>query len=182
MVTELERPKGGRRKFALVAVIVAALALASAAALLLQGALTNDPASQVRSAYAAHLKDFESEDVTALTAGYQSNATIQLTGNILGLGGDYHSVTNITTLYRFILSRAFFATVGVTNLNYSVNVKGNEAVVNSTFTMQGNSTSPAIGTGTYVAKVVSGVSYIHIGNAWFISKETLDFVTLYLSA
>jgi hypothetical protein len=147
--------------------------------------VTTDSTQEVVSACAAHLKNFESKNQPAIAGDYENNATFSVTGNAVGLTGTYVGLFNIRILYGSMLSQRFFATVNLKNVSYAVNVLGNgKAAVKSNFTMYGNSTyiSASHGAipvmGSYVATVRSEVSYASVGNAWLISNETWNFLTL----
>jgi hypothetical protein len=140
---------------------------------------------QVMSAYTAHLQSIGSESLTALDAEYESNATLALTGSAGGgLGGRYESAASIGTFYQMMFSSIGFPTMNIANESYAVDVSGNgkEAIVNSNFTIYGNDTGFSYmiepsGITVYRADIRTAVSYIHLGNTWFISNETLDFLT-----
>jgi type II secretory pathway pseudopilin PulG len=186
------RHRGNRRKpVAILAIILVAALLVAAAYILTmssRGAVSTESANEIRSAYAAHFKNIESQNLTAVVRGYENNASIDFKGNVSSLAGHYAGLASILVLYQSVLSPNVFGTVNLTNMSYDVNVLGGgKAIVNSTFTMHGNSTmfstlrggSPA--PGTYTASVSSGVTYVRLGTAWLISAETWDFITFDLS-
>jgi hypothetical protein len=148
--------------------------------------VTTDSTQQVMSAYAAHLKNIESENVDAIVSGYANNATFGIIGQASGFVGTETGVFNIRLLYSSILSQDLFATVNIKNMSYVVYVLGNgEAKVNSTFTMYGNSAymsarhgaTPLV-MGTYVANASSAVSYVQVDNNWLVSNETWNVTSL----
>jgi len=74
--------KGGKKTLAaiLAAVGVIALLLATVA-ILGQGTPGRNPAQEVKSAYASHLKGIESENLTAVLGGYEANPTVVFKGD-----------------------------------------------------------------------------------------------------
>lgn len=147
--------------------------------------VTTDSTQEVMSAYAAHLKNFEFENITAMIGEYEDNATLELVGNARGLAGQYNGAVNIGIAYQSLLSPNYFGPVNLANVSYAANVSGNgrEATVNSTFTIHGSNTAfsyiigPSSATTYFVANVNSGVTYVRLSSNWLISNETLDFVT-----
>lgn len=139
---------------------------------------------EVASAYLAHIKNIESENGSAIIGGYENNATLSLAGDAAGLAGTYATVFDISILYASLLSPRFFSTVNIDNMSYAVSSLGSgDYILNSTFTMYGNSTnfiapegSSVIG--TYVANIASNVSYVRVDNAWVISNESWNFTSL----
>jgi hypothetical protein len=177
-----------RRSAILAAVVVVALLLVTVA-LFEQGTPATNPAQEVKSAYASHLKDLESENLTAVVAAYQANATVVFKGSIAGIQGSYVGARDIKVLYDGLLSPNILGTLNISNLTYAVNVLrgGRQAAVNSTFVMHGNSTMLSLlhgagpVSGAYVASIVSFTSYVLDGDAWLISNETWDFATFNLT-
>jgi hypothetical protein len=64
------------------------------------GALSSipDAYNQVASAYASHLLLLDSRNISALVSGYESNATIEWTGNAAGGAGNFTGSGNIRIL------------------------------------------------------------------------------------
>jgi hypothetical protein len=146
-------------------------------------AATMNASQQVRSAYAAHLQNIGSENATVLGSEYERNATLQLTGNVSGLAGQYQNNDSIRTFYQSLFDAEIgFPTINVTDVDYTVSVSGTAtALVDSNFTLYGNDTGFSFmvalgGVTVYVANIRGDVSYVRHGDDWLISNETLDFL------
>jgi hypothetical protein len=97
-----------------------------------------DVYGEVNSAYANHLLLLDSQNITALVGGYESNATVVWTGFTNGLQGHFVGVANIRILLgHFTLG---FANFSIYDESQTVAPNGSYWAVNSTFDIQGNST------------------------------------------
>ena len=130
---------------------------------------TSDSYEQVASVYATHLLQFSARDKTALVSGYESNATVEWTGAVTGLVGNYYGTADIEILFGSFTGK--FLNFSLSNNYQSVGVKGNVSVVNSTFSFQGYSSVVGQVNGTIVAQDV----YMHVGSSWLIARETWNF-------
>jgi hypothetical protein len=142
--------------------------------------VTTNSAQDVMDAYAAHLQSIRSENMSALAAEYENNATVKLSGVVIGYGGEYESATNVSLLHRSIFS-SLFVTVNLANESNLVYVSGNgqEAIVDSNFTMYGSGypiCAESCSIAAYVTNIGASVSYDRVGGNWLISSETWDFL------
>jgi hypothetical protein len=147
------------------------------------GTTSTNSTQQLRNAYAAHLQNIASEDIPALEAEYEKNATLEFVGTVVPPFPEGHPIDGlpgISSVYEDVLSPSTgFSTVNMANESYAVNLSGDGRVtVNSNFTLYGTTGFADIsgpGTGAYVANVGSQVSYTRVGDGWFISSEMWDF-------
>ena len=130
---------------------------------------TSDAYEQVANAYANHLLQFSTRDRTALASGYESNATVEWTGAVTGLVGNYYGAADIEILFGSFTGK--FLNFSLSNNYQSVGAKGNVSVVNSTFSFQGYSSVVGQVNGMIVAQDV----YEHVGSSWLIARETWNF-------
>ncbi len=146
--------------------------------------LTINSSQEVMSAFAAHLQSEQSQNVTALVAQYESNATLNLVCSPNGFSGAYAGIYNINILYHVMFNSTRSGTMNFTDFSPGVfaNVKG-ETTVNSTFNAQGSESGPTITafssganlTQPWAESVRLGASYVDVGGAWLISNETWIF-------
>lgn len=127
--------------------------------------------NQVVSAYTNHLSVLSSRNVSALLSGYESNSTVEWTGEAAGLQGNYTGegigrvlTTLLGHMVNFTLSNETQPLVGVQGRYWSVN---------STFHWAGYSTVDGILTGTIAAED----SYVHVGDTWLIASETWTWLS-----
>jgi hypothetical protein len=142
--------------------------------------VTMDSTQQVSSAFAIHLKGITSENLTALSSGYEDNATVEVFGSLIG---PLIRPDNVSTFYHVFQSR--FSTVNFNNLTASAAVSGSGmgAVANSTFAMYGNATygdpfSGKLVNGVYATTVSLGVSLVRLGGNWLVSNESWEFIIM----
>jgi len=125
---------------------------------------------QVESAFANHLSAFGSRNVSALLSGYETNATVVLTGDAMGLQGNY------STPYQIEKTLGYFLT-GLDNLTLSnetvttVGVQGSYWIINSTFNWSGYSSRVGASSGA-----VSLQDSYALGYTWLIARETWNFI------
>jgi hypothetical protein len=156
----------------------------SAATTTATGGITNSTLA-VTDAYTGHLQDIRSENLDAIVSGYESNATIDVTGvgGIVGIGGTYAGASSIRSLYDDLLFEVK-TTVNLANMSYTVNAPEKGAGVSSNFTIYGDADGFVLlieggcTSCVYVSNISEHVSYAHLDNdSWLISSEILDFHT-----
>jgi hypothetical protein len=130
---------------------------------------TTDPYEQVASAYASHLAQFNAGNISAVASGYGSNATVEWTGAVQGMDGNYSGAGNIKILWGSFIGKLL--NFSLSNEYQSVGVSGSVPVVNSTFNFQGYNTIEGETNGTVIAQD----AYEHVGNSWLIAHETWNF-------
>jgi len=131
--------------------------------------MASDAYDQVASAYENHLLQFDARDVASLGSGYESNATVEWTGDVMGMDGNYSGAANIKILFGSFIGK--FLNLSLSNESQSLSVEGNVALVNSTFSFAGTSSLSGKLNGTVVAQDV----YEHLGGSWLIGRETWNF-------
>jgi hypothetical protein len=141
---------------------------------------TGNITQQVAGAYGRHLANITFGNLTATTSGYEHNATIELSGSLMGPSD---GPINVSQLYPRLYQ--WFWSYGFKHLNYSVRTSsgGSKAILNSSLTMYGNGPyTDFVSTkkipGVYVATVKLDVSYARLGNSWLISDESWEFITM----
>jgi hypothetical protein len=140
------------------------------------------PEGEVANAYATHLAQLSDRDITALGAGYESNATMEWTGVGPGWNGDYSGVGNIKILWASVIGK--FINFSVSDEHQSIGINGDVSLVNSTFDFRGWSyyvcgpqfVPPLAGnmTGSVTAQDV----YERVStnsSSWSIARETWNF-------
>ena len=135
---------------------------------------TSDAYEQVADAYASHLEQLSARNIPAAVSGYESNATVEWTGVVAGMNGNYSGAANI----EILLGGDFFGKLinsSLSNEYQSVGVNGKVPVVNSTFNFQGYSSVEGNVNGTIVAQD----TYEHVGNSWLIAHEVWNFTQYY---
>ncbi len=130
---------------------------------------TSDAYEQVSDAYANHLMQLNARNISALVSGYESNATVEWTGVVGGLTGDYSGSANIKILLGSLSGK--FINFSLSNEYQSVGVKGNVSVVDSTFDFQAYSSIE----GNVNDTIVAQDTYHHTGNSWMIAHEVWNF-------
>ena len=135
---------------------------------------TSDPYEQVASAYASHLAQYRAGNMSAVASGYESNATVEWTGVVAGLTGNYSGAGNIKILWGSFTGKLL--NFSLSNEYQSVGVTGGVPVVNSTFNFQGYSTIEGEVNGTVLAQD----TYVHVGNSWLIAYEVWNFTQYYV--
>jgi hypothetical protein len=139
---------------------------------------------QVADAYATHLTQLKERDVIALSSDYESNATIEWTGDASGLTGTYSGVSNIRLLWASTIGKSINFSVSDEHQSMAVD-KGDAYMVNSTFDFQWWTYYCGIGAavtslGSMNGSVVAQDIYEHVSNnnnssSWFIARETWNF-------
>jgi hypothetical protein len=126
---------------------------------------------EVAGAYSVHLTQLDSRDIVALADGYESNATVELTGAaaLPFMAGNYSGSANIKALWGSFVGR--FVNFSVSDENQSIGVEGGAPVVNSTFDFRGYSVVGGNVTGSVIAQDV----YVHVNSSWLIARETWSF-------
>jgi hypothetical protein len=130
---------------------------------------TSDAYEQVQNAYASHMMELSTRNPSAAVSGYESNATVEWTGVVLGLTGSYSGAANIKILLGSFTGKLL--NFSLSNEYQSIGVKDNVSVVNSTFNFQGYSTIVGKVNGTVLAQD----TYEHVGNSWLIAHEMWNF-------
>ena len=136
---------------------------------------TLDAYEQVANAYANHLEQLSARNMPAVVSAYESNATVEWTGVVAGMNGNYSGAANI----EILLGGDFFGKLinsSLSNEYQSVGVNGNVSVVNSTFNFQGYSAVEGNVNGTIFAQD----TYEHVGNSWLIAHEMWNFTRYYV--
>jgi hypothetical protein len=134
-----------------------------------------DAYEQVSDAYAYHLMQLSDRNMSAVVGEYESNATVEWTGVVAGMNGNYSGAANIGIL----LGGDFFGKLinsSLSNEYQSVGVNGNVSEVNSTFNFQGYNAVEGNVNGTIVAQD----TYEHVGNLWLIAHEAWNFTRYYV--
>jgi hypothetical protein len=129
-----------------------------------------DAYDQVASSYANHLSLLNSSNSAALKGDYESNATVEWTGEVPGLVGNYTGQLNIGILIGSF--REKFVNFSLSNESQTMAPKGTYWVVSSTFDISGYSS--VVGN-TNIA-ITAEDSYAHVGNGWLIAHETWNFL------
>src|ERR1022692_2761992 len=116
---------------------------------------------QVSSAYADRFLLYDAENVSALLSGYESNATVEWTGEAQGLAGNYTGSNEISPLLAFFPGKMSNLTVAIDNQTPVVS-KGGYLVINSTFDFAGYSAVD----GKISGKIAAQDSYAYVGGTW----------------
>lgn len=138
--------------------------------------LPTEDYSQVASAYANHLLMVSTRNVTALLSGYESNATVEWTGQASGLGGNYTGTGNESGSIGRLLGTFPGNMVNLTlseDSQPTVGVQGNSLVVGSTFSWNGFNSYD----GNISGLVVAQDSFAYSGNTWLIAHETWTWIS-----
>jgi hypothetical protein len=138
-------------------------------------ATTSDAYEQVADAYANHLGELSARNIPAMVSGYESNATVEWTGVVPGMTGNYSGAANIKILLQGDFTGKFL-NFSLSKEYQSVGVKGNVSAVNSTFTFQGYNAVEGETNGTVLAQD----TYEHVGNSWLIAYEIWNFTSFYV--
>lgn len=107
---------------------------------------------QVASAYASRFLLYDARNVSALLNGYESNATVELTGLASGLAGNYTGSDAISPLLAFFPGKMVNLTVTIDSQTPVV-LKGEYLVINSTFDFAGYSTVDGKISGTIAVRI-----------------------------
>ena len=134
---------------------------------------TSDAYQQVANAYEAHLSQFDARNVNDIASGYESNATVEWTGDAQGFAGNYSGSANIKILLGDFVGKSI--TFSLSNESQSVEVEGNVVVVNSTFSFSGVSPTFGAANGTIAARDVYEPAG---GSSWLIASETWNFTQI----
>ena len=130
---------------------------------------------QVTSTYANRLLLLDSRNVSAILSGYESNATVEWTGQAAGLQGNYAGIGNGSGEIGSVLD---IFPASLTNLTLShenqtiVGVQGGYWV-DSTFYWAGFSPKAGNLSGSIAAQDL----YVHVGNIWLIASETWTWLS-----
>jgi hypothetical protein len=130
---------------------------------------TPDPYEQVASAYASHLAQLRARNISAVASGYESNATVEWTGVVPGMNGNYSGAGNIKILWGSFIGKLL--NFSLSNEYQSLGLKGGDSVVNSTFDFRGYDAAVGELNGTVVAQD----TYEAVGGSWLIAHETWNF-------
>jgi hypothetical protein len=128
-----------------------------------------DPYEQVAGAYASHLAQLSARNISAVSSGYESNATVEWTGVDPALNGNYSGAGNIKILWGSFIGKLL--NFSLSNEYQSVRIKGSDSVVNSTFDFQGYDAAVGELNGTVVAQDTYGP----VGGSWLIAHEAWNF-------
>jgi len=133
---------------------------------------------QVATAYANQLLLLNSRNASAVASRYESNATIEWTGQAVGLegcglSGNFTGAKNFTALIGVFQARHEGDLI-VSNETQRIQPGGSHWVVDSTFNFAGNSSL----VGSFEATVAAQDSYAYIGNSWLITEEIWDVLTI----
>jgi hypothetical protein len=126
---------------------------------------------QVASAYANRFLLYEAKNVSALLNGYESNATVQWTGQAQPVAGNHTGSNEISTLLGIFPGQMENLTVTIDDQSPVV-LKGDYLVIDSTFDFAGYSTVDGNIRGTIAAQD----SYAHVGSSWLIARETWNIL------
>jgi len=139
-----------------------------------------DAYDQVASSYANHLLLLDSANTSALTDGYEGNATVEWKGNSGGCDGNYTGTGEIVAPLTALLAND--SQFLVYNETQTISPAGNHWVVESSFDFAGSSNSNKIATspylGTFEGTVDAHDFYVLVGHAWLIASETWNFLSL----
>jgi hypothetical protein len=131
--------------------------------------------SQVASAYANHLFALSTRNVSSLLSGYESNATVEWTGDADGLTGTYTGVGDGPGEIGRVLEQFPGNMVNLTLSEESqptVGVQGGHLVAGSTFDWDGFN----LRDGNISGIVAAQDSYAYVGNTWLIARETWNWI------
>jgi hypothetical protein len=145
--------------------------------------ITNSTAA-VLGAYEAHLQSIKTENLDAIVSGYESNATINVTGagGPMGINGKYTGASSIRSLYNQLLFQVN-TTVNLANTSYVASTQGRGATVLSNFTIYGNADGLVLvleagcSSCVYVSNISEHIMLAGGEGRWLISAETLDIHT-----
>jgi hypothetical protein len=146
---------------------------------------------EVAVSYANHLLDLTVINPGAFFNGYEGNATVEWKGSSGGCDGNYTGTGEIASLFEGLLANDSY--LHVFNENQTIAADGNHWVVNSTFSLVGNSTadksivSPFVG--FFNGTITAQDSYVYDANAlawslysggshFLITNETWNFLRL----
>lgn len=133
--------------------------------------------AEVGAAWSDHIAKFEAMNVTTMESDYTPNAS----ASFVSLGhGDYYSpntvnttITDNATTPEHII-RMFqgallsdFVVPKIYNVNTTVDVKGDTALLTSNFIIQGTNFDMT----NLIASVTCKVTYVEVGGQWLISYE-----------
>jgi hypothetical protein len=130
--------------------------------------------SQVASAYANHLFALSTRNVSSLLSGYESNATVEWTGDADGLTGTYTGVGDGPGEIGRVLEQFPGNMVNLTLSEESqptVGVQGGHLVAGSTFDWDGFNSRD----GNISGVVAAQDSFAYVGNTWLIARETWNW-------
>jgi hypothetical protein len=136
-------------------------------------ALPTEDYSRVASAYTNHLSMLSSRNISALLGEYESNATIEWTGQAAGLAGNYTGSNNITRLLGAFPGKMVNLTVSNQDQPIVVGVERNYLVVSSTFDFYGFNPFD----GNINGIITAQDSYTNVSNTWLIVRETWAWIS-----
>ncbi len=110
-----------------------------------------DAYQQVASQYTNHLLHLDSRNVSALLSDYESNATVEWRGAIIGQTGNYTGSSNIDILLRSTFAGKLDS-LYLSNERQTIGPKGGYWIVNSTFDFRGHNPIVGVTNGTIVAQ------------------------------
>jgi len=132
---------------------------------------------QVASDYANHLLLLDARNASALLSGYESNATVEWTGDTGGLAGNYIGTGNGSGEFGGVLDYFLTDMVNLTVSNENQTIatfQGGHWVINSTFDWVAYNSDD----GNISGIVAAQDSYAHVGNTWVIARETWNWLSL----
>lgn len=131
---------------------------------------TSDAYEQVSNAYANHLMQLGAGNISALVNGYETNATVEWAGVVVGQTGNYTGSASFGVLLRSTIGK--FINFSVSEESQMIGVKSSaRVVVNSTLNFHADSAVLGKVNGTIVAQD----TYEHVGDSWLISHELWNF-------
>jgi hypothetical protein len=139
---------------------------------------------EVANAYATHVAQLSSRDISALPGDYESNATVEWIGGYPGLSqigaypGTYSGARNISILWGGTIGK--FINFSVSDEHQSIGIKGDVSLVNSTLDFRGWTyciTNFGSMGGIVNGSVAAQDVYEHVSNSspWFITSEIWNF-------
>jgi hypothetical protein len=131
-----------------------------------------DAFGQVASSYTNHLLLLDSKNASALTAGYESNATVEWKGYSGGCDGNYTGLEDVDGLLGTLVRANYLL---VSNETQNIMAEGSHWVVTSEFAFGGNGSASGPFEGNFQGTISAQDSYVHVGSVWLIASETWDF-------
>jgi hypothetical protein len=133
---------------------------------------------QLASTYANQLLLLNSRNASAVASRYESNATIEWTGQAVALegcelAGNFTGAKNITALLGAFQTHHEGDLV-VSNETQTIGPSGSYWVIRSTFNIAGNSSL----VGSFEAAIAVQDSYVHVADTWLITSETWNVVNI----
>lgn len=133
---------------------------------------------EVATSYTGHLLALQAINPGDFLSFYEQNATVEWKGLSGGCDGNYTGLAELGPLLAGLMSDQQY--LGVFNESLRIGTVGGYWVVNSTFSLAGNSTgSKSIASpyaGAFEATIAAQDSYARVDGKWMIASETWNFL------